>query len=420
MACCRMLIAWVVLRDALLVPALRYHAGITKPRKKKVFLDEAQQALLVAEYAAIKAGDSNAGTLAELCERFQVDRTVPSKLFAKVKRGAKPPASRKGVGGRKRTIGSAEAATIQEVLQASNYDPSFREIADATGIPKSTVHEWWKQVAEPNGWRMGGKRYIPLLTEAHKTARLKYARQWRKNGWFRHVEVDEKWFYATSMRRRLKLPPGVKAPKLPVTSKRFVPKVMVLTAIARPMPKYGFDGKIGCWRVAKPSVAINNSKNRPAGAAVMKDITLDGDTFRAFMIRKVFKAIREKMSWSTEPIKVQFDNARPHVNKKTMAAIKRACTGQRGAIDIEIIDQPAQSPDCNANDLGFYASIDSEMPRYRCFDLDGLFKQVERAYKEYPAEKLTKLFETKMLIMEEIIKVKGDNDYQLPHKKQKK
>ena len=263
---------------------LTYVTGITKPKKRKVFLTEAQQAQLLAAYQAIKAGKSGAGTIAELCKRFGVDRTVPSKLFANAKMGMKPPASRKGVGGRTPRIGLEEAGRIQTVLREANYDLTFREIEERTGIPKSTVQRWWKEVALPAGWRTAGKRYIPLLSDAHRVSRLAYAKRWRQHKWFRHVEIDEKWFYATSTRRRLKLPPGVKAPKMPVVSKRYVPKVMVLTAIARPMVKYGFDGKVGCWRVAEPSVAVRNSKHRQAGDTVMKDITMDGDVFRAFII----------------------------------------------------------------------------------------------------------------------------------------
>ena len=86
---------------------------------------------------------------------------------------------------------------------------------------------------------------------------------------------------------------------------------------------------------------------------------------------------------------------------------------------IDIVAQEAQSPDTNANDLGFYASIDSKMPKYRSFNLDKLYKEVERAWNEYPSELLGKIFDTKHAMMAEIIKHKGDNDFKLPHKRKR-
>ena len=64
---------------------MTYVTGITKPKKRKVFLTKAQQAQMLAAYQAVKAGTPGADTLAELCKRFGVDRNVPPKLLAKVK-----------------------------------------------------------------------------------------------------------------------------------------------------------------------------------------------------------------------------------------------------------------------------------------------------------------------------------------------
>ena len=83
---------------------------------------------------------------------------------------------------------------------------------------------------------------------------------------------------------------------------------------------------------------------------------------------------------------------------------------------IIIRKQPAQSPDTNCNDLGFYASIDATIKGRREFELGKLCKQVEKAWDDYPEEKLTKIFEMKKRVLEEIDSVDGGNEYELPHK----
>ena len=103
--------------------------------------------------------------------------------------------------------------------------------------------------------------------------------------------------------------------------------------------------------------------------------------------------------------------------------LKTAC-GAKGPnglarVPIDILDQAAQSPDTNGNDLGFYASMESHMPKHRSFDLDKLFDEIKSTWDKYPSEKLHTIFDTKHAMMEEIIKAKGDNDFKLPHKKRK-
>ena len=68
-----------------------------------------------------------------------------------------------------------------------------------------------------------------------------------------HLDLDEKWFYITSSGGRLKMPAGEERPKTRLKSKRFVGKIMVLTAVTR--PRGNFNGILGSWRVlAKPFI----------------------------------------------------------------------------------------------------------------------------------------------------------------------
>ena len=68
------------------------------------------------------------------------------------------------------------------------------------------------------------------------------------------VHVDEKWFEIAPKKQRMYLSTfekAIKKPQRKAQSKRHLPKVMFLTAVARPRfnadGECTFDGKIGMW-----------------------------------------------------------------------------------------------------------------------------------------------------------------------------
>ena len=75
------------------------------------------------------------------------------------------------------------------------------------------------------------------------------------------------------------------------------------------------------------------------------------------------------------------------------------------------LQQPAQSPDTNKNDLGFYSSIDSKLPQYRDFNLDAFSAQVQSAFDAYDPQLLTNIDSAKKVVLSRIIEFKGDNDF---------
>ena len=91
----------------------------------------------------------------------------------------------------------------------------------------------------------------------------------------------------------MKLPPGVKKPKSRLKSKRFIAKVMVLTAVTR--PSKGFNGVVGCWRVTEPFVYKRKTdyqgKTYLAGQSRPKDCEMDGDKFAEMLNSKVFRSL---------------------------------------------------------------------------------------------------------------------------------
>ncbi len=226
------------------------------------------------------------------------------------------------------------------------------------------------------------------------------------------------WFVAVRNRGQLKLPPGQVGPRKRVQSKRFVAKLMVLTAVAKPNPEKNFDGKVGCFVFAQEEAAKRASKNREKGAKILQPIPVSGDVWADTMTQKVFPAIRRKMSWLSE-VHIQFDNARPHTKKSIQSKLLDAARNKRGSdgVEIKLSPQPAQSPDLNLNDLGFYSSLDATIGNDRSFNLMVLWEQISSAFKNYDSSKLTKLVETKRNVVKKVFDHGGDNDYKLPHGK---
>ena len=77
--------------------------------------------------------------------------------------------------------------------------------------------------------------------------------------------------------------------------------------------------------------------------------------------------------------------------------------------------QPANSPDTNINDLGFFASIQSryymESPRTS----EEIIEMVKKTFVNYPASKLNRIWITYMSCLNQIIDCHGDNHYKIPH-----
>merc|ERR1712238_585958 len=111
----------------------------------------------------------------------------------------------------------------------------------------------------------GGKEFSPiekpLDTDEHKRNRL----EWVKKVWHRYTDpncpvchLDEKWFYITSRRKKIKQLPladGEKGndftPSPKMRSRRYPVKCMFLGCVANPSPQHGFDGRIHLERISK-------------------------------------------------------------------------------------------------------------------------------------------------------------------------
>lgn len=116
----------------------------------------------------------------------------------------------------------------------------------------------------------------------------------------------------------------------------------------------------------------------------------------------------------TIPIKIQQDNAGPHV------PVNRADIVSAGEVDgwrIRMVCQPPRSPDFNILDLGFFNSIQSLQYKKHTTEIDGLITAVNEAFNEVSYKTLDKCFITLQKVMETTINHGGGNDFQLPRVK---
>lgn len=208
-----------------------------------------------------------------------------------------------------------------------------------------------------------------------------FAKKHRGSKWKLHVDLDEKWFYVYTHSGKLKLPPGIDKPRTALQSKRFIGKIMVLIGIARPDPRFNFDGKICCIRTTKMHAYARRTEY-PRGSGIFYeagdlrrvDDTMDGDKFAQTLIEEVFPIIRKKLKNAKE-VKVQWDNAGGHGIKTLQGKIAAQLPaphrgGKQVGPKITVVTQAAQSPDTNALDLDFNKSLDSRLPKNRDYNLD--------------------------------------------------
>ena len=113
----------------------------------------------------------------------------------------------------------------------------------------------------------------PLLTTEHKTRRVEWARRWfdiLSDPTAPVAFLDEKWFYTTNRRRKIKKLPtdvtevgNIQVYQLPwIRSRRFPTKVTFMGVVACPQPRYNFDGRVYLHRVSQTKRLARASKNK--------------------------------------------------------------------------------------------------------------------------------------------------------------
>jgi hypothetical protein len=195
---------------------------------------------------------------------------------------------------------------------------------------------------------------------------------------------------------------------------------MYLGAVAKPRPKFGFDGKIGLWEIGEEVAAKRKSKFYEKGDVHVVNVTMDTNKFIEICKNNLIPSILEKINWDYKLVRVQLDNAGGHGVKRSISELNEYC--QKKKYKIEFFTQPARSPDVNALDLGIWNSMQRKVDWVK-YDTradgsmaDRIMANVRSMWDEYDPQRLINIFELLPVIMRCIIDENGANGYKLPRK----
>ncbi|XP_057809062.1 uncharacterized protein LOC131023534 [Salvia miltiorrhiza] len=177
-----------------------------------------------------------------------------------------------------------------------------------------------------------------------------------------------------------------------------------------------FDGKIWIFPFTDMVPAKRKSKNREAGTLEEKPIqSITKQVMKDMYIYKLIPAIMAKWpQFASKTIYIHQDNAKPHI--KDDDPDFRAAASANG-FDIRIIHQPPNSPDTNINDLGWFRAIQSLQVQAVSSNETELVQAVQKSFEELSAVTLNNVFLSLQGCYTEIMKVKGQNCYKIPHMK---
>ena len=237
------------------------------------------------------------------------------------------------------------------------------------------------------------------------------------------VHVDEKWFYLIKEGSKYLLVHDEQPPKLSVHNKNSIGKVMFLCALARPRRLSDgtyWDGKLGIWPFGFEAPALRGSCNRPAGTMEWHNVSVDKKEHRRMMLNNVVTSIIEK--WPTAQlyddnfkITIQHDGAPSHFDGTKDEVWVEELTEMGLQDKIALVKQPANSPDTNINDLGFFASLQSRYYLENPKSCQDIIAMVKKTFEDYPSRLLNFIWLTYMSCLNEIIVHGGSNFYKIPH-----
>lgn len=292
-------------------------------------------------------------------------------------------------------------------------------------ISASTMYRWFKrlEVVETHSY------VKPTLETRHLKRRLDFIlgklspmhEIHKIKDHSRYIHLDEKWFFAVRTHKKIKLLPGMEVNAESTRHKSHIMKVMFIAAVGMPQTLPNgtfFDGKIGIFPVIRMAVAKRNSKNRPAGADVVENVSMTAAQYLHMMTMEggILQTVREKMAWAkNDNIVIQHDGAPGHIDKTNAVALPAA--GQLEGYNITFEVQPAQSPDLNLCDLCFFNSLQK-----RSFELRSksttemqLMATVQEAWDQYDWQTLERSWGHLFAVYRAVLDAGGTNQYTKPH-----
>jgi len=313
-----------------------------------------------------------------------------------------------------------------------------RHLAAQLGMARSTAHcllrgqKMFKRISSA---------VKPKLTEANKVRRLEHAMSkidlnttttsarlgpavLKCMPLFDEAHVDEKWFFlCRDGESYILMGDEEEPPERHVKHKSHITKVMFLCAMARPrrLPNgTWWDGELGIWPIGNCTEAIRSSNDRPAGTPLFEPKTIDRDTCRELMLNEVVPAIQSLFPTCElsrhDTIYIQQDGAPSHIptkNEDDMWFEEMESLGPNERI--KLVAQPPNSPDLNVNDLGFFNALQSTCHSTCPRNAVELIEMATQACKDYPVNKINRIWLTCQGCMNEIIKIKGHNAHPTPH-----
>ncbi|CAM9788620.1 unnamed protein product, partial [Sphacelaria rigidula] len=81
----------------------------------------------------------------------------------------------------------------------------------------------------------------------------------------------------------------------------------------------------------------------------------------------------------------------------------------------ELVTQPAQLPDLNVNDLGFFTSLKSRVWGMNASSIDELVETIFKQYEEYDGDTLERVWQSPFKVYNQTLRELGDNDFSVEH-----
>jgi hypothetical protein len=362
----------------------------------------------------------NRGVVKQLASSYQVSIDVIYRIWRQLNQTGVVDHKKTNCGRKRKNINIEKIRDIPLHKRGS-----IRSISNELETNTRQIHQCLKEGI----LRRHSNALKPYMTDDNLKARLRFCLSMLEENsipsepkfksMYNVVHIDEKWFEVTKRSKKYYLLADEDEPYRTCKNKIFILKVMFLAAIARPrLVNEGtetWSGKIGLFPLVEKVPAKRSSVNRPAGTLETKPITsVTKEVSRRFLIDKVLPAIKEKWprEYASETIYIQQDNAPCHVSVNDQ---EFQAAASEGGFDIRLMCQPPNSPDFNVLDLGFFAAIQALQQKIVTKTTDELIEAVQTAFDEYSSVDSNKIFLTLQASMIESMKVKGYNNYKIPH-----
>jgi len=335
------------------------------------------------------------------------------------------------IGNRRKGKCKHDRVALKAAIKAmpSNQRRKHRHLSAKVNVPVSTLH---KLLKGQHFLKRHSSALKPKLTSTNKHLRALHAlekideatinsrtQSMKYRDLFDEVHVDEKCFYVSRDGESYIIVYDEEPPEREVGHKSHITKVMFLCAQARPRKLSNntwWDGKIGIWPVGYYRAAQRDSVNRPAGTLLFENETIDMDKYRSMMINDVVPAMLNEFPDTEynkyQQIIIQQDGAPTHVNPRDHEWMQHL-TDMGIEEKIKLVTQPANSPDLNINDLGFFNALQSMCYCTTPTNEVDLIEMVTKTFKECPTNKINRIWLSLQTVFNNLIEDYGGNKYKM-------